>query len=94
MFRALDESGKKVGRAFVVWRADGWIEILPKMILPMRRKPGWDAVWEAWLDSMSVAAKIGCLLERQRKIAAKVSASRSALVTWLYCRVISRIARR
>ena len=94
MFRALDESGKKVGQAFAVWRADGWIEILPKMILPMRRKPGWGAVWEAWLDSMSVAAKTGCLLERQRRIAARVAASRSPWVAWLYCRVISRIKRR
>ena len=94
MFRALDASGKKVGQAFAVWRADGWIEILPKMILPMRRKPGWDAVWKAWLDSMSVAAETGCLLERQRKIAARVSALRSAWAVWLYCRVISRIVRR
>ena len=94
MFRALDESGKKVGQAFAVWRADGWIEILPKMIMPMRRKPGWRPVWEAWLDSMAVAAKTGCLLERQRKIAARVAASRSALIAWLYCRIISRIKRR
>ena len=94
MFKALDASGKKVGRAFAVWRADGWLEALPRVILPLRRKPEWKDVWELWLDSMSEAAKLGCLLERQRKVAGRVAASRSAWAVRLHCLLLSRFGRK
>ena len=94
MFKALDSSGKKVGRAFATWRADGWLETLPRIILPLRRKPEWKEVWSLWLDSMSEAAKINCLLERQRKVAGRVAASRSAWAARLHCLFLSRFGRK
>lgn len=94
MFKALAASGKKVGWAFAIWRADGWIETLPRMILPLRRKPEWKDVWALWLDSMSEAAQLSCLLERQRKVARRVAASRSAWAVRLHCLFLSRFGRK
>ena len=94
MFKALDASGKKVGRAFAVWRADGWIEAIPKMILPRRGEPEWNEVWSLWIDSMSEAAKVNCLLGRQRRVAGVIASLRSAWAVRLYCLFISKFGRK
>lgn len=94
MFNALDASGKKVGRAFAVWRADGWIEAIPKMILPRRGEPEWNEVWSLWIDSMSEAAKVNCLLGRQRRVAGVIASLRSAWSIRLYCLFISKFGRK
>lgn len=94
MFKALDASGRRVGKAFLVGRADGWIESLPGVILAHRNEPGWDCVLEKWMDSMSEAATMRCLLGRQRRAAQKVAASRTVSAVRLHCLLPAWLRRR
>lgn len=76
-FRALEASGKRIGPAFAKGRGRMWLEELPKLLLPVRKTPEGRAVWEAWLDSLSVAAELTCLTDAQRARARRVAAARS-----------------
>jgi len=94
MFRVLESSGKRIGRAFAEGRGSMWIEEIPKALLPLRKTPDGRKVWEQWLDSMSVAAGLSCLSESQRRRARRVAASRSAWSVRLNCRLPAWLRRR
>lgn len=94
MFRVLSASGKRLGRAFVEGRGRMWLEELPKLLLPIRKTPEGDAVWNAWLDSLSVAAGLSCLTDVQRARARRVAASRSAWSVRWNCRLPAWLRRK
>lgn len=77
MFRVMTDSGKRIGRAFTEGRGEQWLTVLPKEILRRHGEPGWNEVWEQWLDSMTVAAGMSLFSSGQRRKAAKVAAART-----------------
>ena len=94
MFRVLESSGKRIGRAFAEGRGSMWIEELPRVLLPLRKTRDGRVVWERWLDSMSFAAGLACLTESQRRRARKVAASRSAWSVLMNCRLPAWLRRK
>ena len=94
MFRVLEASGKRIGRAFTEGRGRMWLEELPKLLLPIRKTPEGRAVWETWLDSLSVAAELRCLTDVQRARARRVAASRSAWSVRWNCRLPAWLRRK
>ena len=84
MFQILEASGKRVGFGFWLCRGNLWIEAVPGILL-RQRGDGWNAAWNAWLDSMSVAAELKMFSGWQRFVARTVARTRSKAVVRLLC---------
>jgi glycosyltransferase involved in cell wall biosynthesis len=94
MFQSFAASGKRLGAAFAEGRGRMWTEELPKLLMPRRGTSEGRAVWEAWLDSMSVAADLVCLPEAQRRRARRVASSRSVWSVLWNCRFPAYLRRK
>lgn len=92
MFRALADSGKRIGFAFSRIRANQLIEFHPKKILPRLKEPAWREVWERWLDALGEIADLPFFSRWQRFVMHKVSASRSPWLVRLLCLLPARLA--
>lgn len=93
-FRTLSDSQKSVGSVFSMVRGNEWIEGLPKEILRNWRGSDFRQLWNAWLDSMSVAAEVTCFSRWQRFVARWVSRTRSVWICRLLCLFPAWLARK
>ena len=94
MFTAFAASGKRLGPAFAEGRGRMWMEELPKEILPLRQTPEGRAVFEAWLDSMAVAAGLPFFAPARRARARRVAAARTAWSVLWNCRLPAWLRRK
>lgn len=94
MFRVLESSGKRIGRAFTEGRGSMWIEEVPRYLLTFRKTADGLEVWNEWLDSMSVAAGLSILSESQRRRARNVAARRTAWSVRWNCRLPAWLRRK
>ena len=84
MYRVLDSSGKKIGKAFSRTHANGWFENSPRLICQLKKEER-PALWKQWFESMEVARRMKCFSPWQHFVALVMSCSRSAAAARLLC---------